>query len=369
VIRVARPHVTDADGAAVAAVLASGFLTQGQHVARFEGALVRLVGAPYAVAVSSGTAALHLALLAAGVGPGDEVVTSAFTFPATANVVELVGAHPVLVDIDLETFTMDVAAAEDALTPRSRALLPVHAFGLMADMEALGRLAARRNLIVVEDAACALGASQVIDGRSTPAGAAGDLGCFSFHPRKSVTTGEGGAVTTSDATLAARLRRLRNHGLEPGPEGPDVAEPGFNYRMTELQAALGLVQVERLAWALAERRRLAALYDEVLADLDWLQRPHEPKHRVHAWQSYVVLLAPGIDRERLVSRLKAHGIEAVRGAYAVHRLRFYRDRYGYTSDRFPAASAAHDRALALPLWPGMGTDAVEQVARALVACR
>lgn len=368
-IRITRPHLADAEARAVTGVLASGFLVQGPTVARFEERVAALTGAPHAVAVSSGTAALHLALLAAGVGPGDDVVTSAFTFPATANVVELVGARPVLVDIDPTTFNLDVAGVEAAVTARTRAIVPVHEFGLMADMEAIGHLASRRGIPVVEDAACALGASQSIGGQRVPAGAAGDLACFSFHPRKSVTTGEGGAITARDAAIAGRLRRLRNHGLEPGRDGLDVVEPGFNYRMTELQAALGLAQAERLAWALDERRRLAARYDEALADVAWLQRPHEPKHRAHAWQSYVVLLEDGIDREGLIARLAERGVEAVRGAYAVHRLRFYRERYGYAPGRFPAASAAHDRALALPLWPDMGMDAVEQVAGALVACR
>lgn len=368
-IRVARPQLGEAEVRAVTEVLASGLLVQGPTVERFEARLAALAGTPHAVAVSSGTAALHLALLAAGVGPGDDVVTSAFTFPATVNAIELVGARPVLVDIDPATFNLDVAGLEAALTPRVRAIVPVHEFGLMADMEAIRRVAARHGIAVVEDAACALGASQWIEGQRVPAGAAGDLACFSFHPRKSVTTGEGGAVSTRDGARARRLRRLRNHGLEPGPDGLDVVEPGFNYRMSEVQAALGLAQIERLGWALDERRRLAARYDEALAGVEWLQRPQEPKERVHAWQSYVVLLAPDIDRARLVARLGERGVEAVRGAYAVHRLRFYRERYRYEPERFPAASAAHDRTLALPLWPGMGTDAVDRVVGALLACR
>jgi dTDP-4-amino-4,6-dideoxygalactose transaminase len=367
VIRIVRPALGDEEQAAVASVLASGYLTQGAAVARFEERLRAVTGAAHVVAVSSGAAALHVALLALGIGPGDEVLTTDFTFPATANVIELVGARTVLADLDPATFNVDPARLERALTPRTRALLPVHAFGLMADMEAIGHLARRHGLPVIEDAACALGARQEVGGRAVNAGTAGVLGCFSFHPRKSVTTAEGGCVVTEDAALARRLRALRNHGLEPAAGGLDLLAPGLNYRLNEVQAALGIVQLDRLAWALGERRRLAALYDERLAATPALQRPHEPKGWLHTWQSYVVLLPETADRDAVVAKLRAADVETVRGAYALHRLRYYRERYGLAPAAFPAASAADARTLALPLYPGLPDAAVDLVAQRLAA--
>ncbi len=364
-IRIVRPTVGEEEAEAVRQVLASGFLTQGETVACFEASVASITGVPHAIAVSSGTAALHLSLLALGIGPGDEVITSAFSFPATANVIQLVGARPILVDIDLATYNLDVTQLEAAISPRAKAILPVHEFGLMADMEAIGHTARRYTLPVIEDAACALGAGQYIGDQIIAAGSVGTVGCFSFHPRKSVTTGEGGCLTTRDEVLARRLRALRNHGLETSDGSLDILTPGLNYRLTEVQAAIGVVQMRKLSWVLSERRRLAAVYDERLADLGWLLRPQEPKGWVHSYQSYVVLLPEGIDREAVIQSLRRSDIETVPGAYAVHRLKYYRNRYGYSPDVFPAASAAHDRAMALPLYPGMPDRAVEIIAGCL----
>ena len=364
-IRVTRPVLGDRELRAIGAVLESGFLTQGEHVARFEASVAAATGTPHVVAVSSGAAALHLAVMALGIGPGDEVITSDFSFPATANVIELVGARTVLVDVDLATLNLDVTQVEAAVTPRTRAILPVHEFGLMAEMEPIQGLARRHGLAVIEDAACALGAAQRIAGGLAMAGSAGTVGCFSFHPRKCVTTGEGGCLTTADATLAARVRALRNHGLESGPGGLDLTAPGLNYRLGEIQGALGVAQMERLDWVLAERRRLAALYDEGLAACEMLQRPQEPKDSRHAYQSYVVLLPEGLARDAVIARLRAEGIEAVRGAYAIHRLAYYRARYAPAAERFPAASAADARALALPLYAGMPDTSVGRVVETL----
>ncbi|MBI3013631.1 MAG: DegT/DnrJ/EryC1/StrS family aminotransferase, partial [Candidatus Tectomicrobia bacterium] len=265
VTRIVRPSVGKEEAEAIGEVLASGFLTQGAAVARFEELLARVTGAPYVVAVSSGTAALHLALLALGIGPEDEVITSDFTFPATVNTIELVGAKPVLLDIDLVTYNMEADQLESAITPRTKAVLAVHEFGLMADMETIGQVAGRWSLPVIEDAACALGASQQVRGQPVVAGSAGKVGCFSFHPRKSITTGEGGCLTTADEELARCLRALRNHGLESAGGQVNLTLPGLNYRLTELQAAMGAVQLKKLDWALSERRRLAACYNERLA--------------------------------------------------------------------------------------------------------
>jgi dTDP-4-amino-4,6-dideoxygalactose transaminase len=307
---------------------------------------------------------LHLALLALGIGAGDEVITSDFTFPATTNVIEILGARPVLVDIDPGTYNLESRQVEAAVTPRTKAVLVVHEFGLMADMAPLQHLAAR-GVAIVEDAACALGAEQRLFDTVTSAGAAGVAGCFSFHPRKSITTGEGGCITVADPEIARRLLRLRNHGLEAAGASLDVIEPGLNYRLTEVQAAIGIAQLQRLADLLAERRRIASRYDERLRDCDWLQRPIEPTGRLHSWQSYVVLLPADINRESAIEQLRAAGVETVRGAYAVHRLRHYRERYGYQPGAFPRSSDAHDRALALPLYPGLTEAEIDHIVSAL----
>lgn len=365
-IRIVRPSIGEEEVATVREVLTSGFLTQGRLVVQFEERLAAVIGARHVIAVSSGTAALHLALLALEVGPGDEVVTSAFTFPATVNVIELVGATPVLVDIDLTTYTMNPSWLERAITPRTKAIVPVHEFGLMADMATILQVAERHGVLVIEDAACALGANQSVDDRVVRAGSAGTVGCFSFHPRKSITTGEGGCLTTEDKTLAWHLRALRNHGFQGDGEELDLPRPGLNYRMSEIQAGMGLVQVTKLDSMLAERRRLTALYQERLERCKWLRLPYIPKGWTHTFQSYVVLVPEYPGRKALIEWLRAKDIESVRGAYAVHRLRYYREKYKWAPEAFPAASAAHDRALALPLYPGMPDEAVDQVAECLV---
>ncbi|HEX8686992.1 MAG TPA: DegT/DnrJ/EryC1/StrS aminotransferase family protein, partial [Pyrinomonadaceae bacterium] len=259
-IRLAVPSIGEEDLAAVREALASGYLVQGARVAAFEEAVAVYVGARHAVAVSNCTSALLLALMALGVGPGDRVGVTTYSWPATANVIALCGAEPVFVEIDAATYNMDPGRLEEALACHElKAVLPVHAFGLLADMPAIMGLADRYGLAVVEDAACALGAAA--DGRQ--AGAWGALGCFSFHPRKAVTTGEGGVVTTDDDAAARRLRALRNHGLDPAAPGPDFILPGFNNRMTEMQGALGLTQMTKLDRIVAARRRAAARYDQL----------------------------------------------------------------------------------------------------------
>ncbi|MCL4491199.1 MAG: DegT/DnrJ/EryC1/StrS family aminotransferase [Nitrospirae bacterium] len=364
-IRIVSPMLGEEELAAVRHVFATGFLTQGDEVSRFEEMLATSAGAPHVVVVSSGTAALHLALLSLGIGPGDEVITSAFTFPATVNTIELVGACPILVDIELSTFNLDTAHLERIITPRTKAIIPVHEFGLMADMDAIRQVASRFGLLVIEDAACALGASQSIQGSKIPAGLIGDIGCFSFHPRKSITTAEGGCLMTKDSVLAQRLRLLRSHGMTVVDGEPDLITPGLNYRITEMQAAMGSAQLGRFAWMLSERRKLAGRYGEQLAHINWIQCPQEPEGKTHAYQSYVIVLAEDVHRGEVIKELRESGIEAVRGAYAVHKLHYYRERYGYSDDMYPAAKIAHDRALALPLYPGMPDGAIERVGKCL----
>jgi len=334
----------------VAEVLESGQLTMGPKVAELEALLAEACAVEHALVVSSGTAALHLAVLALGLGPGDEVLVPAYTFPATANVVAHVGATPVLVDVDPRTMNLDPGRAAAAVTPRTRAVIAVHLFGRPLDWEALLE-AVPEGVVLVEDAAGALGALR----RGRPCGGLGRLGCLSFHPRKIVTTGEGGAVTTNDAELADVVRRARHHGIEPRGAF-EIARPGLNYRLSDILCAVGLPQMRRLDALLAERSRIAAAYAERLAGLD-LVLPEADEGDVHGWQAYVLQLER---RDEALKALRADGIEVQVGTYGLHRLAAYRDQ-----GPMPGADRCHDHALALP-FHGRLTDAeLDRVSEAL----
>ena len=348
-IRLARPDVGPAELAAVAAVLESGQLTMGPQVQAFEVALARAVGTADAVAVSSGTAALHLAMLALALEAGDEVIVPAYTFPATANAVELCGATAILVDVDPETFVVRPELVAAAVTPRTRAVLAVHLFGRPVEWEEL-QTAVPQEVVLVEDAAGALGASY----RGTACGSLGLMGCLSFHPRKIVTTGEGGAVTTNEPELAAAIRRLRHHGIGGG-ERVDIAVPGLNYRLSDVLCALGIPQLERLESLLEARERVAGWYTERLEHL--VRTPRAAEGDRHGWQAYVVALE---GRDAALAGLRAAGIEAQIGTYAVNRLSAFRGR-----GDFPGADAAFEQALALPFATSMSEDDVERVTSTL----
>jgi perosamine synthetase len=346
VIRLARPDVGAEEAAAVAEVLDSGVLTMGPKVVEFESELARACQRPHAVAVSSGTAALHLAILALGIGEGDEVLVPAYTFPATANVVALAGARPVLVDVDPATMNLDPARVETAVTKRTRAVLAVHLFGRPLDWEALASVVPPP-VALIEDAAGALGARR----RGHPCGGLGVAGCLSFHPRKIVTTGEGGAVVCADEQLADAVRRLRHHGIEPRGDF-DIRLPGLNYRLSDVLCAVGIPQLRRLDELLAARRRVAEAYTERLVDVAEL--PSAENGDTHGWQAYVVKLPRRDDALRV---LREHGIEAQIGTYALHRLSAYRDQ-----GSFPGADRSFERGLALPLHSRMSESEVDFVA-------
>jgi dTDP-4-amino-4,6-dideoxygalactose transaminase len=372
-IRLTVPSIDDAEVRAVREVLESGLLVQGPKVAAFERAVADSVGAAHGVAVSNCTAALHLALLALGVRPGDQVVTTTYSWPATSNVIELCGAEPVFVDICPDTFCMDpeelaktLARLMDrpAAARRVKAILPVHAFGQIADMPAIAEIARRYDVPVVEDAACALGARL----HERPAGSWGVMACFSFHPRKAITTGEGGMITTNDAALARTLRALRNHGQDSDAAGPDFILPGFNYRMTDLQGALGLAQMAKLSEVLSSRRRGAALYDQLLAETP-LTPPYVAAGAEPVYQSYVGLLpedaAPA--RAELIARLRAEGIETTVGTWHIPLTTFYRKRYGYQAGDYPAADRVFAGALTLPLHAYLTPSEQQLIVQSLLA--
>jgi perosamine synthetase len=348
-IRLARPDVGVDEARAVAEVLESGFLTMGPKVAEFEEALAQACEVPHAVAVSSGTAALHLAVLALGIGPGEEVIVPAYTFPATANVVALAGARPVLVDVDATTMNLDLAQVADAVTERTRAVLAVHLFGRPLDWDALAA-SVPSGITLLEDAAGALGARS----RGRACGSLGLLGCLSFHPRKIVTTGEGGAVTTASDDVADAVRRMRHHGIEPRGDF-EIAAPGPNYRLSDILCAVGIPQMRRLDELLAARTRIADAYTERLAGT--VTTPSADEGDIHGWQAYVVQLDR---RDEALRSLREQGIEAQIGTYALHRLAAYRDQ-----GSFPGADAAYERALALPFHSRLTDEDVDQVSDAL----
>lgn len=374
-IRLAKPSIDEEDLKAVCAVLSTGYLVQGAQVGAFEAGLAERIGVPHAVVVSNGTAALHLALLALGTGPGDLVAVTAYSFPATANVIELCGARPVFVDICPDTFDIDPACLDRALGPllsdrvgagRVRAVIPVHAFGQLADMPQILDVASRYRVPVLEDAACALGAR--LDGRQ--AGTWGELGCFSFHPRKAITTGEGGLIVTASSAVASQLRALRNHGECRGESGPEFVVPGFNYRMTEFQAALGCVQLRKLDRIIARRRLLARSYDELLEPTGFVP-PRVRDGSEHVFQSYVVLMPEGTaaKRQRCIEYLREQGVEATIGTWHMPLTSYFRKRYGYRPGDFPVTDDVFARSLTLPLHEELGPADQVKVRDALVAFR
>lgn len=369
-IPITKPYFGAEEHRAVAEPLETGWVVQGPKVAAFERCFAVYTGAPFALATTSCTTALHLALVALGVGPGDEVIVPAFTWVATANVVEMQGARPVFVDIELATFNIDAAQVERAITPRTKVIMPVSLFGISAPMWPLLDSARRHGLKVVEDAACAVGAWY----HDHHAGTLADIGCFSFHPRKAITTGEGGMVLTSDEEMAQRVQSLRDHGASKSDLArhlgarsyllPEFNVVGYNYRMTDLQGALGVAQMGRLAWILEQRTRLAQRYDAALGEGGWLRPPVLPAHCRHGYQAYVCLFQPesptvanvarlSTQRNALMDALETAGIASRPGTHAVHMLGYYRDKYGFRPEDFPNAYLADHLTLTLPLYAQM----------------
>ena len=352
----------------------SGWLTTGPKVARFEERIRSMVRARHSVALNSCTAALHLSLAAAGVGRGDEVITSPYTFAATGEAILYLGARPVLADIDPITLNINPEAVAAALTRRSRAIVPVHIAGLPCDMRALIGLARRRHLRVIDDAAHALGAWT--NGR--PVGSLSDLTCFSFYATKNLTTGEGGMVTTNDRDLAARVRRLSLHGLSHdawkrytrgGSWKYDVVELGFKYNMTDVAAGLGLAQARKFPFMQARRRRLARRYSALLKDCDAFDLPVEPRGVVHAWHLYVLRLRPGVlrvDRDRVIELMKTKGIGTSVHFLPLHLHSFYRNAFGYRKGDFPHTERESARSISLPLYPGLSRAAQDRVVGTLL---
>ncbi|WP_118138621.1 DegT/DnrJ/EryC1/StrS aminotransferase family protein [Oceanicella sp. SM1341] len=374
-IQIARPLLGEAEAEAAREAVLSGWVSQGPAVAAFEAEFARLTGAAHACAVSNCTTALHLALLGLGIGPGDEVITVSHSFIAAANAIRQCGAMPVFVDIEEGGYNIDPEAIAPAITPRSRALLVVHQVGMPCDMAAVMRVARAHGLPVIEDAACAIGAEIRTPEGWQPVGAPiGDVACFSFHPRKVITTGEGGMLTTADPALDARFRLWRQHGMSL----PDTLrhasdrvlfetypERGFNYRMTDVQAAVGRAQLTRLPGIIAARRALAARYGALLAAVPGVTAPAEPDWARSNWQSYAVRLAPGLDQRAVMQSLLDRGIASRRGIMCAHLEPAQADVP--LPRPLPRSEAARDRAVLLPLYAQMTGEEQDRVVEALAA--
>jgi perosamine synthetase len=358
-IPLARPVLGEAEERAVIDVLRSGQLSLGPKIPAFEQAFAARVGARHASAVSSGTAALHLALRAVGVTDGDEVITSPFSFVASANVVLFERARPVFADIDPRTLNLDPDAAAAAITGRTKALLPVHIFGYPADVAALER----HGLPIVEDACEALGARY---GDGTPVGGRGHPASFAFYANKQMTTGEGGMLTLGSAEHKVQVDSERNQGRAPDMDWLDHDRLGFNYRLTDIASALGLAQLDRLDDLLAGRARAAGWYREALAGLEGLDLPCEDADgAVRGWFVFVVQLPRGVDRDGTIRALAARGIPSKPYMPAIHLMSFYRERFGHREGEFPVCEDVAERSIALPFFPEMTEGQVAEVAEAL----
>lgn len=362
-----RQEIDEADVEAVVSVLRGAWLTTGPVVSQFETAFAEFSGASHAVAVSNGTAALHLAMLSESIGPGDEVIVPALTFAATANCVRYVGATVVFADVDAATLTVDVAHVASLITPRTRAIVAVDYAGLPADLTAMRALADKHGLYFVEDGCHAPGA--MCDGRAV--GTVADATTFSFHPVKHVTTAEGGMITVADADRAARLKTLRNHGIttdvrtreEAGVWAYDMVALGYNYRLSDLQCALGLSQLRKLPDWLVHRRALAARYADAFAGDARLQLQVVPPGRTHSWHLYTVRVVaeqPAALREAIYTGLRTAGVRANVHYRPVYQHSYYR-ALGYTDGLCPVAERAYEGLLSLPLWHGLDDDTQDRV--------
>ena len=364
-VPLARPVVGEREEQLVVETLRSGQLSLGPRLGEFEQAFARRLGVEHTSAVSSGTAGLHLAIRAAGVEPGDEVVTTPFSFVASANCLLYEGARPVFCDIDPRTLNITPEAASDAVSERTTGLLPVHIFGYPADVAGFEELASDRALWLVEDACEAVGA---LDADGSVGGARGNLAVFGFYPNKQLTTGEGGMVVSPDAGAKERIDSERNQGRAPDMGWLDHDRLGFNYRLDDLSCALGLAQLERLEELLAGRTRVAALYGEALGEVEGLGLPcPDAGGERRGWFVYVVQLPDGIDRDDTIGALREQGVDSKPYLPAIHLFSFYRERYGHREGEFPVCEDVARRSLALPFHPQLTDGEVERVVTALRA--
>lgn len=359
-IRISFPKIEWDDLKDLKTVIKSGWLTNGPIVRKFEDRLNKYLGAEYLVACSSGTAALQIAIIACGIGPGDEVIIPDYTFPAVANAVEHSGAKPILSDIDLNSLNLDPNKLKDKLSKNTKAIIPVHQFGLPAEMDSLQDFAQKHNLTVIEDAACALGSEY----QGKKCGTIGKAGCFSFHPRKIITTGEGGAVATNDRRIFNQCKLLRNHGISE-IEHLNYQVCGYNFRMSDLNASIGLAQFRKVRNFLKSRGKFAGIYKEKLQEIKQVHLPQVPDYSKPSYQSFVILVDESFDRDLIIKKLKARGIETNSGAVAIHTLPYYQNKYGYRDGDLPNSHTTAKSSLCLPLFPQLKMKEIDFVVDSL----
>lgn len=372
-IQIAQPTTGEEEWQAVKDSIISGWLTQGPKVRQFEKSFSEKYKIKHTLAVSSCTSGLHLALAAMGVGPGDEVIVPAFTWVSSANAVLYCGATPVFVDVSIDNFNIDINQIAKKITDKTKAIIPVHLFGLCVDIDLIKSIIPN-NIKILEDAACAAGAIY----KDKYAGTLGDISSFSFHPRKSITTGEGGMVATQNSYYYELMDQMRNHGATVSEEErhngskpyilPDFNLLGFNYRMTDLQGSIGMVQLEKLKSLIKERSKWAKWYNEKLSDIKWLKLPQEPNNGKHGWQSYVTYVEPNLSpfpRNQVMEKLKEMGISSRPGTHAVHMLSFYQNRFGIKPSDYPGAKACYENSMAIPLHNQMVKEDYEYIVSAL----
>jgi len=359
VIPIADPYITEEDVEAVAMAIKNKRLSQGEYVENFEREFANYLQRKYALATMNGTTALHLAVLAIGVKLGDEVIVPSFTYVATANCVLYVGAKPVFVDIDPKTYNMDPKQVEEAITPKVKAIISVHYGGQIADMDPILEIAERHDLHVIEDASEALGATY----KGRGAGTIGEVGCFSFSPNKNMTTGEGGMLVTDDGEIAGKVRLLRRHGQDSRYHHVTL---GFNYRMTDMQAALGIVQLKRLDWVIQKKREAAEYYGELLSDINIIEPPYVKPGVNHTYMFYTIKFSEKDIRDRVMQHLENVGVETAIAFPPVHLQPFLRSLYGYEEGYLPVTEDSADRVLSLPIYPHIQREDQEFVVKSII---
>lgn len=362
---IAKPYIGEKEEQYVLEVLRSGVLSIGPKVEEFEKKFAKFAGAKFACAVSSGTAGLHLTMIGAGIGPGDEVITSPFSFVASANCILYVGAKPIFVDINPVTYNMDPAKIEEKITKRTKAILVVHILGQAADMDLILKLAKKYNLKIIEDACESLGATY----KEKPVGTFGESAVFAFYPNKQMTTGEGGMITTNNQNLNKLFQSLRNQGRAENMQWLDHERLGYNYRMDELSAAVGLAQLEKIDFLIKERKKIASWYNKFLSKYpDLIQIPVAQKINIHTWFLYVVLLKNKSSKERdaIIGKMASAGISTKPYFPSIHLFSFYRKSFGYKEGDFPISENVSNKAVALPFYIGLKESDVKYISKKLV---
>lgn len=358
-IPLASPDIRQSDIDLVKNILMSGMLVQGKYVVQLENEISKISQSKNSIALSNGTATMHLALVSLGIGKGDEVIVPAFSYIATANVVEIVGAKPVFVDINSDTFNIDVNRIEDSITSKTKAIIPVHEFGLACEIHKIMTLAKKYNLFVIEDAACALGATI----NDQPVGSFGDFASFSLHPRKSITSGEGGILNVKENENAKKIRQLRNHGIEIIDGKMEFVEAGYNYRMTDFQAALAIGQLSRFKETLVKKSKLAQIYFNHITN-DKIKLPITPKNCNHSWQSFHIILDDSLGQANVINSLKKEGIGVNYGAQCIPSQKYYKSKYGFDASKFfPNAYRAYSKGIVLPLYEKLSKENILYISK------